>query len=61
MHRWVRLLKQQSLIAVYHLPTMENKLRFPFPFAANKRKFAVSVFRLQQTKKLPYSFSSVFR
>jgi hypothetical protein len=27
---------------------MEN-FRFPFSFAANKRKFAVSVFRLQQT------------
>jgi hypothetical protein len=39
------LLKQQSLITVYNLPNNENKL----PSAANKRKFAVSGFRLQQT------------
>jgi hypothetical protein len=36
-------------ITVYLLPTKEKNVRFPFPFAANKRKFAVSVFRLQKT------------
>jgi hypothetical protein len=39
--------KQQSLITVYLWPTKENELLFLF--AANKRKFAVSVFRLRQT------------
>jgi hypothetical protein len=36
-------------IVDYHLslPTKENKL--PFPFAANKGKFAISVSRFQQT------------
>jgi hypothetical protein len=29
--------------------TKDNKVRFPFPFAANKRKFFVSVFRWQKT------------
>jgi hypothetical protein len=43
------LLIQQSPIIVYHLPTKENKLRSPFSFPAKKRKFAVSVFHLQQT------------
>jgi hypothetical protein len=42
-------LKQLSSITVYHLPTKENKLPFSVPFAANKRKVAVAVFRLQQT------------
>jgi hypothetical protein len=32
------LLKQQSPIIVYHLPTKENKLRSPFSFPAKKRK-----------------------
>jgi hypothetical protein len=40
--------KQQSSITVYHLPTKEN-FRFPFPLAANKRKFAISVLYLQKT------------
>jgi hypothetical protein len=43
------LLKLQSSITVYLLPTKENKFRFPFPFAANIRKFAFSVFHLQKT------------
>jgi hypothetical protein len=38
--------EQQSLITVYRLQTKANKL---LPIAANKTKFAVSVFRLQQT------------
>jgi hypothetical protein len=44
-HRWARLLKQQTSITVYRSLTMENKL----PLAENKRKFAISFFRLQQT------------
>jgi hypothetical protein len=44
-----RLPTQQSSIIVNRLLTKENKL--PFPFAAHKRKFAVSVFRLQQTNE----------
>jgi hypothetical protein len=61
MHRWARLLKQQSSITIYRLSTKENKLpfsvsifrkemevyHFRFPFAANKWK-------------LPFSVSSVF-
>jgi hypothetical protein len=44
------LLKQQSLITVYRLPTKENKFPIvPFPFSAIKRKLSVSVFHLQQT------------
>jgi hypothetical protein len=51
-------LKQQSSTAIYHFPTKDC----PFPFAENKLKFAVSVFRLQKTKrKLPISVISVFR
>jgi hypothetical protein len=37
-----RLLKQQSSITVYYFPTKETNFCFPFPFAVNKRKFAVS-------------------
>ncbi len=40
---------------------METRLRFPFPFAANKRKSAVSVFYLQQTDELPFSDNSILR
>jgi hypothetical protein len=44
------VLKQQMLKTVYPLPTQENKLMFfLFPFAANKRKFVVFVYGLQQT------------
>jgi hypothetical protein len=39
--------KQQSSITIYRLLTKENKR--PFSFAANKRKFAASMFRLQKT------------
>jgi hypothetical protein len=47
-HRWARLLTQQTSMAVYRLPTKENKFPFSFskqqtevcrflsPFAANK-------------------------
>jgi hypothetical protein len=49
-HRWACLLKQQMLISLL-LADQGNKLRFPFPFEANKRKFAVSVYRLQQTNR----------
>jgi hypothetical protein len=37
------LLTQQTSITVYRLPTKENKLLY----AANKQKFAVSIFRKQ--------------
>jgi hypothetical protein len=47
-HRWTRLLTQQLSITVYRLPRKAN-FCFPFPFAANKRNLAVSVFRLQVT------------
>ncbi len=50
-HRWARLLKQQMLITVYCLLTKKTNFRFPFPFEANKRKFALSVYRLQQTNR----------
>ncbi len=64
-HRWALLLKQQSLLTIYHLPTKENILPFSisvcskhmevccfrFLFAANKRKLAVSFFHLQQTNR----------
>ncbi len=56
-HRGARLLKQQSSITVYCLPTKDNgplcsvsclqqtNRSLPFPFAANKRKFAVYIYR----------------
>jgi hypothetical protein len=32
-HSWILLLKQQMSITIYHLPTKENKFRFPLvPF-----------------------------
>jgi hypothetical protein len=43
------LLKQQTAIITYRLPTKKNKL--PFSLAENKRKFAVSVFHLRQTNE----------
>jgi hypothetical protein len=49
IQRWANLLTQQTSIAFYRLPIKENKLPFPLPIAANKRKFAVSIFHLQQT------------
>jgi hypothetical protein len=39
---------------VYCLPTKEN-VHFPFPFAANKWKFVVSVLRLQKTNGSCYT------
>jgi hypothetical protein len=40
----------------------KTNFRFPFSFAANRRKFAVSVFYLQQNKReLPFFVNSVFR
>jgi hypothetical protein len=49
LHRWAHLLKKQSPITVDRLITREKKLPFPFPLAANKWKFAVSILFLQQT------------
>jgi hypothetical protein len=43
--RWASLLKQKSAVTVYRLPTKDNKLPFSVSVAANKRKFAVSIFR----------------
>ncbi len=43
LHRWARLLKQQSSITIYCLSTKENKLPFPVSVAANKRKLSFSV------------------
>jgi hypothetical protein len=45
------LIFQQSLITVYRLSTKENKLLFSALFAAKKRKFVISIFRLQQTNR----------
>jgi hypothetical protein len=39
----------------------KRKLPFTVKFTAKKWGFAVSVFRLQQTNKLPSTVSSVFR
>jgi hypothetical protein len=49
MHKWARLLKQQTLITVYRWRPMKTNFRFPFPFAGNKRQFSIPVFCLQQT------------
>jgi hypothetical protein len=51
LHRWAHLLKQQSsiIIIVDRLPAKKKTyFRFPFLFAANKRKFGISVFHLQK-------------
>jgi hypothetical protein len=45
-HRWTCLLKQQMSITVYLC--RPSTINFCFPFAENQRKFAVSVFCLQQ-------------
>jgi hypothetical protein len=59
-HRRSRLLKQQLLITVYRLKNKENNFRFPFPFSANIRKFAISIFRLQQHFSLvPFSVRGI--
>ncbi len=44
----------ETAIVDYHLPfddqgKQTSVFRFPFPFGANKRKFTVSIFHLQQT------------
>jgi hypothetical protein len=57
-HRRSRLRKQQLLITVYRLLTKENNFRFPV--SANIRKFAVSIFRLQQHFSLvPFSVRGI--
>jgi hypothetical protein len=43
------------LITFYRLLTKENELTYSVPFSANQQKFAISVFRLQQQMKLPFS------
>jgi hypothetical protein len=43
-----RLLKQKSSITAIVCRPSTTNFRFPFLFAADKRKFAVSIFRLQQ-------------
>jgi hypothetical protein len=53
------LLKQQSSIAVYGLLTKKTNFCFLFPFAANKRKFAVSAFSKQA--EVAVSVRSIFR
>ncbi len=51
-HKWAGLRKQQSSIIIYRLPTREKSyFCFMFLFAANRWKFAVSVFHLQQTNR----------
>jgi hypothetical protein len=52
--------KTAIVVTIYFLPTKENKP--PFLFAANKWKFAVSVFRLQQTNgicRFPYIYTRI--
>ncbi len=39
MSRWAHLLKQQSSITVYCLPTGKTNFHFPFQFAANNFDF----------------------
>jgi hypothetical protein len=50
LHRLPLMLKQQSSIIIYRLPTKENELSLSV--FRNKLKFALSIFRLQQTKKV---------
>jgi hypothetical protein len=50
LHRLARMLKQQSSIIIYRLPTKENELSFSV--FRNKLKFALSIFRLQQMEKV---------
>ncbi len=40
--RWTRLLKQQSSITVYRLPTKENKLSFSISVSSKQTEVAVS-------------------
>jgi hypothetical protein len=50
IHRWERSLKESNrrLPFIVCRPK-KTYFRFPFPFAANNRKFEISVFHLQQT------------
>jgi hypothetical protein len=45
------VLKQQLLITVYRLPTLENKLSFSVPVCSKKQKFAVSFFPFAAYKR----------
>jgi hypothetical protein len=42
------MLKQQTVEFIFGRPRKTN-VHFSFPLAANKQKFAVSIFRLQKT------------
>jgi hypothetical protein len=48
-HRWARLMKHKLSITVYLCRPRKTNFRLSFPFAANARKFAVTVFHLQKT------------
>jgi hypothetical protein len=55
-HRWALLLKQQTSITFDRLLTKETNFCFPFPVAANKRKFAISAFRIYVYEKYTYYY-----
>jgi hypothetical protein len=62
LHRWARLLTQQSSITVHRLPTKENKL--PFSAYVCGKRTEVCRFRLPleaNKRKLQFSVGSVFR
>jgi hypothetical protein len=55
------LAKTAIVVTIYRLPTKENKLLVQF--AANKWKFVVSIFRLQQTNgicRFPYIYTRIY-
>jgi hypothetical protein len=58
--RWARLLKQQSSITIYCLPTKKNKL--PFSVSVGSKQTEVCHFPLliAANKRQPFSVTSVF-
>jgi hypothetical protein len=64
LHRWARLLRQQTSITVYRLPTEKNKL--PFSVSVGSKQTEVFRFRFRlpiaaDKRKLTFSITSDFR
>jgi hypothetical protein len=64
LHRWARLLRQQTSITVYRLPTKKNKL--PFSVSVGSKQTEVFRFRFRlpiaaDKPKLTFSITSDFR
>jgi hypothetical protein len=55
VHRWARLLKQQTSFTVYRLPSKENKHLFSIPVCSAQMEVAIyvrSIFRLRDSRNV---------